>query len=114
MSLPQTYGLSSVTFGTGTYAITGYVVEGVTLSNKCGINAEIFNELGQRVVVRYDDLTVDLSFDAIIQGATLPVPGAEFTLNSIKYETMSVDVKSTNKEFTKVAIKGKTSTGITL
>jgi hypothetical protein len=113
MSLPQTYGLSSVVFGNPA-TITGYVVQSFDASNKCGVVAEIFNETGQRVASRYDDLTTEITFEAIINGATLPTPGAEFTYNAIKYETLTVDQKWTNKSFTSATIKGKVSANLSL
>lgn len=112
MSYPQTYGLSSVTYGNPT--MTGFVVQATTISSKCGVVAEIFNELGERVHSRYDDLTYEISLDMIVNGGAIPLPGAELTFNSIKYEIQTVEVKTSDKDFTKVGVKAKNSAGITL
>jgi len=111
MSSPVTHGLSGLSFGTPTSS--GYVVQSLDTSSKAGVVAEVFDETGCRVHSRYDDITTEVTFEAIIQGATLPTPGAVFTVNSQAYETISVDKKWSNKEFTRCSIKGKVSANIT-
>lgn len=110
---PVTHGLESLTFGVPA-TLTGYVVQAVSTSLKSNVVAEVFNESGVRVHARYDDDTTEMTFDAILQGATVPSPGAVFTFQSVKYETLSIDTKWSNKDFTAVSIKGKRSEGITL
>ena len=114
MSAPYSYGLTSLTFGTTPFITTGYVIKSTTLANKNGINAEVFNETGQRVAVRYDDLITEISVEAILQGATLPAPGTTMTLNSILYEVLSVDQKFVDKDFLTVSIKAKKSANLSL
>lgn len=111
MATPNSYGLTSLTFGTPT--VTGYVVQAVATSQKTGVVAEIMDESGVRVHARYDDLTTEVTFDAIIQGATIPEAGSTFTVDGSTYEVISVDVKRSNKEFKAISIKGKKSEGIT-
>ena len=107
-----TYGLSALTFGVPT--ITGYVTQSLDLTNTAANAVEIHNEVGNRVVSRYDDQTWTGSFEAYINGATLPVAGGVITVNAIKYEVVSVDKKAANKEFTKASIKVKVSENISL
>jgi len=110
--MANSYGLSSLTWGTIPYS--GFVVSASTLNTKPGVIAEVFNESGQRVASRYDDLTNEITLECIINGGTAPLPGAELTYNSIKYETLSVDYKCANKDFEKVSIKAKNSANLTL
>ena len=112
MSSPVSYGISPLTFGTPT--VSGYVVQSFSQASKPGVVAEVFNENGCRVHSRYDDNTNEMTFDAIIQGATLPTPGSIFTVNSVDYETLSVDQKWGNKEFTACSIKGKNSANLSV
>ena len=83
MSSPVTHGISGLTFGTP--PVAGYVVQSVSNSAKAGVVAEVFDENGCRVHSRYDDNTNEVTFDAIIAGATLPTPGSIFTVNSTNY-----------------------------
>lgn len=106
------YGLSSVSWGTP--LMSGFVVQSYDISKSNQIVAEIFNESGVRKHVRYDDLTSELSIEVVYNGGTAPVPGEVLTYNGIKYETLNVDEKGSNKEFKKFTFKGKNSEGITL
>jgi hypothetical protein len=110
--MTNTYGLSSLTFGVP--AVTGYVLQTFDVTTTPAVAVEVMDENGVRKVARYDDETEELSIEAYIQGATLPLPGAVFTYNSKKYEVLSIQVKGANKDYRKVTIKGKTSEGITL
>jgi len=112
MSSPVTHGISGLTFGTP--PVAGYVVQSVSNSSKAGVVAEVFDENGCRVHSRYDDTTNEVTFDAIIAGATLPTPGSIFTVNSTDYETLSVDKKWENKGFVSCSIKGKNSANISV
>lgn len=108
----QTYGVSGVVFGSP--ALTGYIVQSNSVSSKPAVVAEVMDENGKRVHVRYDDVTSEVSFDAIFQGASIPAAGATFAVDGVTYEVLSVDVKRENKGFKTVSIKGKTSESITL
>jgi hypothetical protein len=110
--MPNTHGLSTLTFAVPN--ITGYVVQSYTLNSNSANVIEVFNESGNRVCVRYDDVTNEISVDAVLAGATLPTPGATFTYDGIKYECLSVEKKGENKNSVKVALKGKKSEYITL
>jgi len=112
MSYPIEYGISGLTFGSP--AVNGFVVQTFSNSSKAGVVAEVFDENGRRVHSRYDDVTNEMTFDAIIKGATLPTPGQIFTVNSVDYETLSVDAKYGNKEFTACSIKGKNSANLSV
>lgn len=107
-----THGLSSITYGNPT--ITGFVVQSSSVSTKPAVTAEVFDEAGIRVHSRYDDITNELSLDVIVTSGTIPTVGTVFTFNTVKYEITGVDVKTANKDFVKVSIKGKNSSGITL
>ena len=106
------YGLTSITFGTPT--VSGYVVQSNTVSTKPAVAVEVTNELGQRVYVNYDDVTSEVSFEAVFQGASLPTAGGTFTVDTVTYEVLSVDVKRENKGVKTVSIKGKTSANVSL
>lgn len=108
----NTYGLNTLTFGTP--AVTGYVVQSHSVSTKPAVTAEVFDENGIRVHSRYDDITSEVTFDAIFAGATLPTAGGTFTVDSVTYEVLGIDLKRTNKGFKEVSIKGKTSAGVSL
>jgi len=106
------YGLSSLVFGTP--AITGYVVQSHNLGNKCGVVIAVQDENGIVVHRRYDDITTEMEFEALFDGATVPTPGVTITVNSIEYIVETTDFKRTNKGHETVSIKGITSQGITL
>lgn len=108
----QSYGVSGVVFGSP--AVTGYIVQSNSVSTKPAVIAEVMDENGKRVHARYDDVTSEVSFDAIFQGASLPAAGGTFTVDGITYEVQSIDVKRENKGFKTVSIKGKVSEGIAL
>lgn len=108
----NTYGLTSITFGT--VGLSGYVVQDSSVASTPQVVAEVFDITGARAHVRYDDVTDELTLNAVLQGATLPTPGAVFTYNGANYETVSVEKKQANKDFVKVTIKGKKSAGITV
>lgn len=108
----QTHGISTLTFSVP--LITGYVVQSYTLNSNSANIIEILDESGNRKAVKYDDLTSEISVDAYLAGATLPVPGAVFTYDGVKYETLSIEKKGENKNAIKVGIKGKKSEYITL
>lgn len=112
MSSPVTHGITGISFGSPTVA--GYVVQTFSSSSKAGVVAEVFDENGCRVHSRYDDTTNEMTFDAIIKGATVPTPGSIFTVNTVDYETISVDTKYGNKEFTACSIKGKNSANLSV
>ena len=107
-------GLTSVSYGVSG-VFTGLVVQSTNISTKNGVEAKVLNELGQEVVRRYDDLINEISIDAVINGATLPVPGAEivYPTGGTKYELVSIEVKNTNKGFATVSMKAKNSANIT-
>jgi len=105
------HGVSGVVFGAP--AITGYITQTHSVSTKPAVIAEVMDENGKRVHARYDDITSEVSFDAIFQGASLPSAGGTFTVDGVTYEVLSVDVKRENKGFKTVSIKGKVSEGIT-
>ena len=106
-----THGLSSFTFGVS--GLSGYVVQSHGTSTAPQVVAEVFDESGIRKHVRYDDNTTELSFEGILQGATLPVAGDALTFGGLTWEVLSVELKRANKDFAKVAIKGKRSSAIT-
>jgi len=108
----QTYGLSSLTFGTPT--VTGYVIQSHTVSTKPAVIVEVIDEAGNRVHSRYGDITNELSVTALLNGATVPIPGATFAIDSVTYEVLSVDVKRENKGYKTVDIKGKKSENLSL
>ena len=110
MSTPNTYGLTSVTYGTP--ALTGFVVQTSSVSTKAGVAAEIFDESGKRVHARYDDLIHELSLEMIVNAGTLPVVGGTLTYDSNTYEVTGVDIKKANKDFVKVSVKAKSSSAI--
>jgi len=99
----------------GNPSMTGYIFQTFDRSSKAANVFEVFNESGNRVASRYDDLTTEMSIEAIFAGATLPIPGATFTttFDSVSYETLSVDVKRVNKGFQTVNIKCKVSEYLT-
>src|SRR3954469_19730563 len=102
-----TYGLSSLVFGTP--AVTGYVVQSHTTSSKPACIVEVIDEAGNRVHARYGDITDEVTFEALLNGATLPIVGATFAVDSVTYEVLSVDIKRENKGYKTVSIKGKKS-----
>lgn len=106
------YGLTSLVYGTP--AVTGYVSQNQTISSKPNLIVEVMNETGKRVAVHYDDVTNELSWEGVFNGATLPTPGGTFTVNSILYECVGVDVKTVNNGVKTVSIKGKNSEGVSL
>ena len=108
----NSYGLNTLTFGVPT--LTGYVVQSYNLGSKCALVVPVANESGVIVQRRYDDVTTEVSVEAVIAGATLPTPGGTFTYNGIIYEVQGVDVKGQNKEDTTCTVKGIVSQGITL
>jgi len=110
--MATTYGLTSIVFGSP--AVSGYVVQSNAVATKPAVIAEVMDENGIRVASRYDDITSEVSFDAIFNGASLPTAGGTFTVDSVEYVVLSLDVKRDNKGFKQVVIKGKTSQGITL
>jgi hypothetical protein len=110
--MPNSYGLTSLTFGTP--VITGYVLQSFGVSTKPGVIAEVINESGNRVHARYDDVTNEMSFNAIFNGATLPSVGGLVTGDAVAYEVLSIDLKRDNKGFKTVDIKGKNSQYLTL
>ena len=107
-----TFGSGTFTYGAGT--LTGVVVQSATNSTKNNIAAEVFNETGQRVFCRYDDLTTEVTIEGIINSGTLPVPGTTISYNSVTYELLSVDVKYDNKNFQMLTLKGKHSAYLSL
>ncbi len=108
----QLHGISGVVFGAP--AVTGYIVQSNAVSTKPAVIAEVMDENGVRVHSRYDDITSEVSFDAVFKGASLPTAGGTFTVDGTTYEVLSIDVKSENKGFRTVSIKGKVSEGISL
>jgi len=110
--MATTYGLSSLTFGVPTKS--GYVVQAFTHTATPALVAEVADESGVRKHVRYDDDTDELTLEAVIQGATLPVAGGTFTYDGATYEVLSVERKGSNKDFVRVTIKGKKSEGVSL
>lgn len=100
-------GISTLTFGVPTK--TGFVIQSFTKASTPAVAAEVTNELGQRVHARYDDVTDEITVEALIAGATLPLPGQSFAYDGETYETLSVEVKGANNDFRRVTIKGKTS-----
>lgn len=112
MATPNTYGLTSVIYGNP--ALSGFVVQSSTVATKTNVVAEVFNETGERVHVRYDDITNELTLDMIVNGGSIPVPGSTLTYNTVVYEIVSSDVKSANKDFEKVTVKCKNSEHLSL
>jgi hypothetical protein len=106
------YGLSSLVFGAP--AVTGYVVQSNAVSSKCGVVVPVADENGIIVQRRYDDVTSEVNFEAVFNGATIPTPGITFTVDSVEYIVETTDVKRENKGNKTVSIKGITSQGITL
>jgi len=105
------HGLTTLTFGVPTF--TGYVVQSYTKANHCANVVEVLNEDGNRVAAYYDDVTTEITLDAVFAGATLPTVGATFTYDSVTYECLSVEKKGENKGAVKASIKGKKSASIT-
>jgi hypothetical protein len=108
----NSYGLNTLTFGVPT--LTGYVVQSYNLGSKCALVVPVANESGVIVQRRYDDVTTEISVEAVFAGATVPTPGQTFVYNTIEYEVQTVDTKGSNKEDTTVTIKGIVSQGVTL
>ena len=111
--MATTYGLQTLTFGTPTKS--GYVVQSSSTSATNGVVAEVLDNSGVRRAVRYDDETIELSLEAVLHASTtLPSPGGSFAYDGETYEVLSVEKKSANNDFVKVAIKGKKSQGVTV
>lgn len=104
------HGLSTLTFGVPT--LTGYVIQSYTKSTTSANVVEVFNEIGNRVASNYDDITTEITLDAVIAGATLPTVGTTFSYDGVTYECVSVEIKGENKGAKKVSLKGKKSASI--
>jgi hypothetical protein len=81
MAGPNTYGLTTLTWGVPTS--TGFVVNSQTNSKTAGVNAEVTDENGRRVCARYDDIIQNVTFEALVTTGTAPDPGTTFTCDSI-------------------------------
>lgn len=110
--MSNSYGLSGVVFGV--IPLTGFVVGNASISNKNNVVATIEDENGIVVQRRYDDVTSEISVDMKFNGGSIPAVGATFVYDSIEYIVEGTDIKRENKGYKTVAIKGKTSQGITL
>jgi len=106
----NTYGISGLVFGTP--SVTGYVVQSHTVSSKCALVVPIQDENGVVVHRRYDDITTEVTLEAIYKGASVPAPGGTISIDSVTYEVTSIDLKRDNKGYKTVSIKGVTSAGI--
>jgi len=104
--------LSTVTYGVPT--LTGFVVESHDLTAKAANENTIASEVGNVVYRRYDDITDEMSVDAIFVNGTLPVVGTLVEYHSTKYILTEVSQKFSNKDFMKISLKGITSEYITL
>lgn len=110
--MPNTYGLSSLVFGVP--AISGYCVQTQSVSSKNNVEATVLDENGIIVHRRYDDLQSEVSWEAYVNGGSIPTPGSTMAIDSVTYIVVSCDVKRENKGFKVLNLKGVTSSGISL
>ena len=105
-----TTGLLTLSYGTPT--LIGYVVQAHNIATKAGVNHEVADENGVVVARIRNDITSEISIEAVITTGTIPTPGASLTYNGVTYEVVSTDKKSGNKVTTTVSIKAIKSAGV--
>ena len=105
-----TTGLLTLTYGTP--ALVGFVIQAHSIATKAGVNHEVADENGVIVARIRNDITNEITIEAVITTGTIPTPGASLTYNGVGYEVVSTDKKSSNKATTTVSIKAVKSAGV--
>lgn len=114
-------------FAYGVPTVTGWVSQdfGVKLSNANTL--EVFNEVGNRVSSRQDDLTKELNVSFYLRsGFNAPLPGdvinyyngtsapVSGNYTTQKYEVLTCDLAGSNKDYFKYSLTAKASEFLTL
>lgn len=110
--MPQTHGINYFTYGVPT--MTGFVVESYDTKTKAALVIPIANESGVVITRRYDDITTNITINAVVGSGSAPTPGNTINYNGYYYEVEDVNLKGNNKQAQMITINGIYSQGIPL
>jgi hypothetical protein len=90
--------------GTGIAALSGYIINSDD-QEQSSKTSEALDSQGSTVAKAYYDQMIDIKFEALlISGTTLPTPGSDVTISSVKYIAEKIVQKEVNTKFTMVTI----------
>jgi len=115
-------------FSYGVPVVTGWVSQDFGIKSANANILEIFDEKGNRITSRQDDLTKELNvnfylrsgFNAPVAGDVInyyngvTAPSASGTYTTQKYEVLSVDLAGSSKDYFKYSLNAKASEFLTL